>query len=444
MEVKNESQFEKPNEQLPVGQIIPGRSTKIDASVSYAIYLPVEYATTKKWPLLLLFDAQARGTLPLELYKEEANRLGFILLCSNDSRNGNTTELTNKIISGLLSEAITQYAIDTNCIFTGGFSGGARIASLCAFQNPIVKGVIGVSAGFPGNQKPDHSFRFIGITGKEDFNYKELNQLDAQLSQSRFPHCLLIHNGKHDWCPPDLIGNAMVLFLLDAMRNKAILFNQKILDENKISTLKKIDQLKSENHYADAKMMVDFMLECEKDLVDSREVKQQLAQLLQSNVYQKEETELKAQLVEENVQVQNYVKSIGRPLGWWNDEVNKIRKQIDSASGTDRSYMLKRVLGGISIQCYGYTQQVINANEIVEANYIVALYKLVDPENKDPWFFSAVLNARNGNNEKAIEDLSTSITNGFIDKNRLLNEPAFQSLQSQPAFSALLAKIPSR
>ena len=429
---------------FPAGQIISNVFAKNETSLSYSLFLPSGYSSTKKWPLLILFDAQTRGTLPLELYKTVAEHNGFILMCSNDSRNGNPPELTEKIIASMLSEGTTRFSTHNDMIFTGGFSGGARIAALCAMQNQNIKGVIGVSAGFPTNQFPNRPFRFIGIAGKDDFNYKELIELDNQLLQLNYPHFLFIHNGKHDWCPAELINNAMLLLASDAMRDKTIPINKKMLEENKQSNLEEAKQLMAAHHYTDAKIILNFILECNKGLDATDDVSKELSKLVQSKAFQKQEKELNELLKTENTQLQSFVQSIGKPINWWQEEVNKIRAKISAVPESEYSYMLKRVLGGVSIQCYMYAQHFVNTSETANAAYIVELYKLVDPENKDPWFFSAALNARNGKNEAAINDLYTSITNGFTDTNRLLNDVAFQSLLTQPSFSELLAKIPAR
>src|SRR5215216_4187853 len=75
-------------ESLPKAQIIEKVICKTDASQSYALYLPSTYTAQKKWPLLLAFDPMARGPLPLERFKEAAEKHGYIVIASNNSRNG--------------------------------------------------------------------------------------------------------------------------------------------------------------------------------------------------------------------------------------------------------------------------------------------------------------------------------------------------------------------
>ena len=58
-----------------------------DPSNSYALYLPSAYSPVKRWPLLLVFDPFARGEVSVKLFHEAAEKYGFIVVGSNNSRN---------------------------------------------------------------------------------------------------------------------------------------------------------------------------------------------------------------------------------------------------------------------------------------------------------------------------------------------------------------------
>jgi len=64
----------------------------------------------------------------------------------------------------------------------------------------------------------------------------------------------------------------------------------------------------------------------------------------------------------------------------------------------------------------------------VNARHFVELYKLADPTNSEAWYFSAILNAREGKEGIAEADLLKADNCGFRDKARLLQQPEFQSL----------------
>ena len=58
-----------------------------DPTNSYALYLPAAYSPSKRWPLLLVFDPFARGQVSVKLFHEAAEKYGFIVVGSNNSRN---------------------------------------------------------------------------------------------------------------------------------------------------------------------------------------------------------------------------------------------------------------------------------------------------------------------------------------------------------------------
>src|SRR5665213_1116821 len=45
----------------------------------YSIYLPTNYSSAKKWPVVYFFDPHGVGNLPLKLYKALAQKYGFII-----------------------------------------------------------------------------------------------------------------------------------------------------------------------------------------------------------------------------------------------------------------------------------------------------------------------------------------------------------------------------
>ena len=73
---------------IPKGQIVERIEALNDSSQSYALYLPSYYTPDRKWPVLYAFDPGARGRVPVERFKEAAEKYGWIVLGSNNSRNG--------------------------------------------------------------------------------------------------------------------------------------------------------------------------------------------------------------------------------------------------------------------------------------------------------------------------------------------------------------------
>src|ERR1035438_171664 len=66
----------------------PGFGARGDASQSYALYLPVNYAPGHPWPVLYCLDPGARGRVPVDRFSKAAEKAGFIVVGSNNSQNG--------------------------------------------------------------------------------------------------------------------------------------------------------------------------------------------------------------------------------------------------------------------------------------------------------------------------------------------------------------------
>ncbi|HRG90885.1 MAG TPA: hypothetical protein PLW44_17810, partial [Chitinophagales bacterium] len=70
------------------GVVIPSVISKMDATQSYALYLPSNYTDTSALPVMLFFDPHGDGAVPLNLYARLAEKNGYILMGSNISKNG--------------------------------------------------------------------------------------------------------------------------------------------------------------------------------------------------------------------------------------------------------------------------------------------------------------------------------------------------------------------
>ncbi len=73
---------------LQRGVLLPEVVSQQHSDQTYALYLPSAYAPNKKWPIVYAFDPAARGRMPVELMKDAAEKYGYIVVGSNNSRNG--------------------------------------------------------------------------------------------------------------------------------------------------------------------------------------------------------------------------------------------------------------------------------------------------------------------------------------------------------------------
>ena len=133
---------------LPRGAIIDDVKCAADATQSYALYLPSNYSPTRRWSVLVGFHPGARGRALVDTYRAAAEQYGYVVVASNNSRNG-PWEVSAAAIKAIFPDVDARFAIDSQRIYLTGHSGGARVALQVALANKAIAGVIASSAGFP-------------------------------------------------------------------------------------------------------------------------------------------------------------------------------------------------------------------------------------------------------------------------------------------------------
>lgn len=203
---------------LPTGVLIPQQTCAAKPDQSYALYLPSHYTSDKRWPIVYAFDPDGRGNAPVELMKDAAERYGYIVVGSNNSRNG-SWKVEAESGQAMWDDTHARLAIDDRRVYFAGFSGGARVASVLAQRCKCAAGVLLNGAGFAGAPPSrDAAFAVFAAVGTFDFNYPELSDLDEKLEQAGFPHILRHFDGPHEWAPAEVMDEALAWFRLMAMK----------------------------------------------------------------------------------------------------------------------------------------------------------------------------------------------------------------------------------
>lgn len=204
--------------QASPGTVIATAASASKPDQSYALYLPFRYSANKKWPIVYAFDPDGRGEIPVKLMKDAAERYGYIVVGSNNSRNG-SWKIETDAAQAMYEDTNARFAIDDHRIYFAGFSGGARVAAALAQNCKCAAGVLLSGAGFPG-VPPSRAvvFPVFAAVGVDDFNYPELSELDDKLEAAGFPHVLRHFDGSHQWAPSDVMGESFAWFELMAMK----------------------------------------------------------------------------------------------------------------------------------------------------------------------------------------------------------------------------------
>jgi predicted esterase len=235
---------------LPRGQIIDDVRSIDDPAQHYSLYLPSHFTTDRMWPVILAFDAGGRGRRGVERYQAGAERYGYIVAGSNNSRNG-PWKPSLEAAKAMTADLTGRFPVDLKRIYTAGMSGGARVAMMLALHpeviagriHPEIAGVFASSAGFPpGEFRESVGFPIFGTAGTEDFNYREMGNLDRTL---RSPHYLMVFEGGHTWLPVEVATEAVEWMDLQAMTSGIRPRDQTLIDDLFARRMARAEGLKS-------------------------------------------------------------------------------------------------------------------------------------------------------------------------------------------------------
>lgn len=203
----------------PPGSVVSRIPALADPTLTWDLYLPKGWVPARRWPVLLLFDPRARGRVPVDLFRDAADELGWILASSNDTRSDDAGANNSRAVQGLVTDVTRRLPVDERRIYAGGFSGGAVLAWVLALKTDWLAGAVSVG----GRPAPEHA----GLSprspvwagaGVDDFNALPTVKLDRIAAKAGVPHRLVLYPGGHAWCDASSARDALVFHELLAAR----------------------------------------------------------------------------------------------------------------------------------------------------------------------------------------------------------------------------------
>lgn len=409
---------------------------------TYALYIPKCYNTDTILPCIFVFDPHAKGSFPLNKYKDLAEKYGYILVGCNTSKNGMSWDEANKHIKTLFADIFRRYSVDKRKIYTMGFSGGARVASSIAIFNGGITGIVACSGGFPSIDKPiKKPFNFIGFAGNEEVSYLEMNELDKSLDRSPFKHWVDTYDGGHEWPSAEQMEDAFYWMAFNAMRDMNASVNDSLINtyiranEAKISTYNESGDIY--NEYITYKKLFTFL----DGIKTVSDYNTKIAALESSDKLKKALTEQTRQLEKEKKLQKFFIsESNGKNLNWWNTEVGKLHAGSKNTKNPE-ARLCKRVLSFLSLIIYSNANVIVNQNKFPQAEFILKVYELVDPQNPDVHYFYSRLYTRQGKTDQAIASLETAVKYGFSDLGRLEVDSVMAKLNTLDKYKEIVSKI---
>jgi len=381
--------------------------------------------------------------MPVELYKDLAEKYGYILIASNNSKNGLSPEVSKNITSTLLSECSIRFSIDSRQVYTMGFSGGARVAGSIAINQGGIAGVIACGAGLPSNANfANKNFHFMVMVGNKDFNYLEILNVEQQLSSLNIKNNICVFDGKHEWPKKETMEEVFRWLELNSMKNTF-----KIIDYSLVDKVKEFIDVKIKNasdnkqiieEYDYNKKAINFL----DGLTDITKYESRILNIETSEEYLNAKQNQNNNFSLETGLQQKYSQAFQtQNTKWWQNEINQINKFIKINKNPKQSLVYERVKSYLSLIAFMYSDKTVKMNNFANAEKFLQIYQMVDPTNSEVYYLKATIFNKQGNKQKTFENLNFAIDNGFEDLQRLNEDIEFSSIRQTKEFKQLIEKL---
>jgi predicted esterase len=443
---------------LPRGKLVERVLCAGHPEQSYALYLPRGYTPDRSWPILYAFDASSEGGSVARLFQDAAETYGWIVVSSWNTASDGPMEPNFKAMSALWADTHARFAIDDSRVYAAGFSGTVRFACVLALAAPgTISGIIGAGAGFPFATPPKkgNPFVFFGTVGDRDFNYYEMNDLDASLTAVAVPHRIEHFAGPHDWPPAELATEAVAWMEVQAMKT-----GKRPKDAALVETQWTADRARAQAlaapHPADALRTWKAMAANYAGLRDVAEAEKEAATLTASpacrkELYDREERDRRdKQILAAGPSILGQISAGNDPV-----TVTQIAAQLkipelkarSASADPEESLSAKRILNTYLGQTRFYLPQMYRERkEYDRAIFVLSVGAEILPD--DPWTWAEIarfqaLKGKTGN-KKALEALHKAADKGLADPKILTEGKDFAALRQEEEFRQILAQVEKR
>jgi dienelactone hydrolase len=442
-----------PEQDLQPGVVLSKVICTTQSGQSYALYLPSHYTREKRWPIVYAFDPGARGSMPVELMKDAAERYGYIVAGSNNSHHG-VWKPEAEAAQAMFQDTHARLAVDNNRVYFAGFSGGARLASSLAQRCNCAAGVLLNGAGFSPSFPPaaGATFSVFAAVGTFDFNYSEVVDLDATLGTLRYSHSLRRFEGPHQWAPANVMDEALAWFRLISMkdgheeRDMAFVKSQAGEVEKRAKSLELAsDPYGAYKEYRQAADTFDGLgeapafreravaMEKEKAVRDGAKREQQDFE---------EQSRLGANISAGLAALRQDAPHRADTRSDIERQIFELRSRSEHEKNPQKLRVAKRALAGIFVEAMETGQERLDTKDVSHARTCFELAAIADPDSVWALGQVAIARALDGDRKGALEAIRRTKEKSkdpSAFSSWLNEEPAFTKLRDNPEFRALLA-----
>jgi hypothetical protein len=436
---------------VETGKVIDSIQSSVEPSISYSLYLPSNYSSELKYPVLYVFEPAGRADYILSHLKSAAESYGYILACSPDIKNGSINEMLQRSET-LIRDVEHRWSINTKRRYAAGLSGGSRMAATVASITNVFEGVIGCGAGQPLEKShqtdSSHTYTYYGFTGDEDYNYNEMVEQHKMLNDLGLSNRLHIFKGAHQWPKQNEMLRAFEWMELHAMKKGIKETDLNYIDSIFINYKYQLNVMDMRDELIDLADSYESGIELFAHWKDISGMQQKLDFLIETEEFfeafelfegvNEYESTLMEEIKSILVTVDFYGKILNPEFSNWNSILKEIQTLSKNSTFELLSKRLRSFMYHLSLEM---GTQKFRDLEFKEARNYFTLQKRVYSQDPAPLISISKCYLMEGNQKNAIKNLDKAIKLGFTDYNYILNSSDFRNLEQTDKYWNLMSKM---
>jgi hypothetical protein len=394
---------------------------------------------------------EGRGKQALRIFQEAAEKQGYILASSNNTRDTLSISENIMVANRFMNKVFSLLPISRNGIYTGGYKSGGQFASSVPVFIKGIAGVLSWGSGVSNIELLDRKqpFYFIGIIEKEDFLYPRMLSEEKMLTALKFPSQLLIIEDADHMRKQSALEKALGMFTLSAMSKDTVRRDDGFVNESYRKSLEEINLLKGNLKLLDADRVltevitayrpqrnIDSLKLVQRDLRKEKFYKSQKRS--EDNVFLKEALikDDYAYALEEDILTYNF-----KNLGWWNFQMEELKK-YEKSSNKEEQQMGERLTGFLNALVEDNIDLLTAQTppDEMAQNFLLMLKTILAPQDYASYLKVISMSAKNSDYGTALFYLEELLKNGYNNKTELYSVPHTALFRITPDFNEVVAK----
>ena len=431
---------------LEKGVVIPKVICKEVPEQSYALYLPSYYEPESDWPVIIAFDPQAQGSVPVDLFHELAERYGTIVAGSNNSR-AHFWKSSTSAVDAIWLDLKERFNPDPFRVYLCAFSSSTEAIGKIGFLTKKPAALLMCGGVFDSEIDIDEHLPFAVVTlvGQLDYHLDDARDLDEQLTKLKISHHHIEGDYEHQWPNRNDLDQAMawleVRAQVEGLQNKA----HPMAEESLRATL---ESYVSDGRYLQAEGLANSLLrlQASKYWTNKSQSLDELGLAKPERRSRKKVSSIESPIqrsidrrVEKLQKMKISDKSMERELEWWKAMALSISSKVDHALPETKP-MVTRLLDRLWREPHDMALRSLSMKDYSRAQLFARIAVNNRPKSAQAWFRLARAYALNNQPDEALPAIKSAIELGYRS-DMLTTDPDFNNLQSHHGFQNLAREL---